>query len=126
MLDDYWLEILPEQYIGELGYTTEDGFDCYLKIYESYQLNLGPLVLDGYYVIFDQDNNQVMIAPQANGARDKLTEWDGGYLMPLQGMGGNDFDFSIFKLAVYALGMGLWYYLFTINAFPEPNSKYVP
>lgn len=63
MLNDYWLEIDPDQYLGDvddidLKYDKDEeiDFDCYLKIVDGYDLEIGPLALDGYYVIHDQDN----------------------------------------------------------------------
>lgn len=68
MVDGYWLEVLPKDYVIE-----QNGF-CIVGFMENGQdyWVLGDAFFRGYYVIHDEQNRRIGIAPHATSTKSDL------------------------------------------------------
>lgn len=75
----YWVEISPRDYLVKATTDPTDTDTCFLGFTES-DLDffvLGDPLMRGYYVIFDDENSSVGIAPHASSVKKELTEYSG-------------------------------------------------
>ena len=68
MVDGYWLEMLPQDYIVNQGDFCLFGF---IENSEDYWV-LGDAFFRGYYVIHDEQRSRIGIAPQLGSAKAEL------------------------------------------------------
>ena len=74
MIDGYWLEFHPDDYILTIENGAAEG--CLLGFAASdmpYWL-LGDAFLRGYYSVHDMENNRIGFAPHATSNKKKITE----------------------------------------------------